>query len=434
MRPGRRLLILLSIWTLLGLSPVLWPETLPVWLLIGGLGLVSVGWDAWILRVGAPISVQRLVPGILPLGAWRDVKLRFNNPTDQTYRLTVFDHYPQPAELTGLPQTIQVIDHGWTEIVYRIRPLERGEMYFGTVQTLLDSRYRLWQRTLKLAEPMTVKVYPDFATLAQYALLATDHRITAMGIHKRRRRGEGQDFHQLREYRVGDTLRQIDWKATARTRKLIAKEYQEERDQSVVFLIDGSRRMRTRDGPLSHFDHALNAMILLAYVALHQGDAVGVQSFGGDLRWLAPKKGNGFLNTLIRTVYDLQPTLQPADYTHAASLLMTRQRKRALLVLLTNLRDEDSDELSAAIGLLKQRHVVLLASLREHVLDDLLNKPVETLPQARLYGATCHYLAARERCREKLYKQGSLILDVPPQELPIAVVNRYWDIKRSGRL
>jgi uncharacterized protein (DUF58 family) len=307
-------------------------------------------------------------------------------------------------------------------------------MYFGTVQTLLDSRYRLWQRTLKLAEPMTVKVYPDFATLAQYALLATDHRITAMGIHKRRRRGEGQDFHQLREYRVGDTLRQIDWKATARTRKLIAKEYQEERDQSVVFLIDGSRRMRTRDGPLSHFDHALNAMILLAYVALHQGDAVGVQSFGGDLRWLAPKKGNGFLNTLIRTVYDLQPTLQPADYTHAASLLMTRQRKRALLVLLTNLRDEDSDELSAAIGLLKQRHVVLLASLREHVLDDLLNKPVETLPQARLYGATCHYLAARERCREKLYKQGSLILDVPPQELPIAVVNRYWDIKRSGRL
>jgi uncharacterized protein (DUF58 family) len=175
-------------------------------------------------------------------------------------------------------------------------------------------------------------------------------------------------------------------------------------------------------------------MILLAYVALHQGDAVGVQSFGGDLRWLAPKKGNGFLNTLIRTVYDLQPTLQPADYTHAASLLMTRQRKRALLVLLTNLRDEDSDELSAAIGLLKQRHVVLLASLREHVLDDLLNKPVETLPQARLYGATCHYLAARERCREKLYKQGSLILDVPPQELPIAVVNRYWDIKRSGRL
>lgn len=434
MRPDRRLIILLSFWTLLGLLPVVWAETLPIWSVVGGLVLVLAGWDVWTLPFGAPISAQRVVSGILPLGAWCDVKLRFVNPTDQTYRLTVFDHYPQPAELTGLPQTIQVVGHGWTEMVYRIRPLERGEMHFSKIQTLLDSRYRLWQRTLKLAEPITVKVYPNFATLAQYALLATDQHITAMGIHKRRRRGEGQDFHQLREYRVGDTLRQIDWKATARTRKLIAKEYQEERDQAVVFLVDGSRRMRTRDGPLSHFDHALNAMILLAYVALRQGDAVGVQSFGGDLRWLAPKKGSSFLNTLIHTVYDLQPTLQPADYTHAASLLMTRQRKRALLVLLTNLRDEDSDELFAAIRLLKQRHVVLLASLREQVLDDLLKKPVENLSQARLYAATCHYLAARERCRGKLHKQGSLILDVPPKDLPIAVVNRYWDIKRSGRL
>lgn len=434
MRPGARLMLLLSFWTVLGMSPVVWPETLPVWLVMGSLGLAFSVWDAWTLRFDAAISAQRLVPGILPLGVWREVKLRFVNPTDQTYQLTVFDHYPQPADLTGLPQSIQVTAHGWTEMIYRIKPIERGEMHFAAVQALLDSRYRLWQRTLKLAAPMTVKVYPDFATIAQYALLATDHRVTAMGIHKRRRRGEGQDFHQLREYRVGDTLRQIDWKATARTRKLIAKEYQEERDQSVVFLVDGSRRMRTRDGPLSHFDHALNAMILLAYVALHQGDAVGVQSFGGDLRWLAPKKGNGFLNTLIRTVYDLQPTLQPADYTHVANLLMTRQRKRALLVLLTNLRDEDSDELLTALRLLNQRHVVLLASLREQALDDLLKHPVETLPQARLYAATCHYLAAREHCREKLHQQGSLILDVQPQDLPIAVVNGYWDIKRSGRL
>jgi uncharacterized protein (DUF58 family) len=396
--------------------------------------LAFAGWDAWTLRSGAAISTERLVPRILPLGVWRDVKLRFVNATDKTYQLTVFDHYPQPAELTGLPQTIQVTACGWTEIVYCMRPLERGEMHFGTLQILLDSRYRLWQRTLKLASPMTVKVYPNFSAIAQYALLTTDHCVTAIGVHKQRRRGEGQDFHQLREYRVGDALRQIDWKATARTRKLIAKEYQEERDQAVVFLLDCSRRMRTSDGPLSHFDHALNAMILLAYVALHQGDAVGVQSFGGDLRWLAPKKGQHFLNALIRSVYDLQPTLHTADYNHAASLLMTRQRKRALLVLLTNLRDEDSAELPAAIRLLNQRHVVLLVNLRERILDDILKSSVESLSQARLYAATCHYLASRGRYWEKIHQQGSLLLDVTPQDLPIALVNQYWSIKRSARL
>lgn len=162
---------------------------------------------------------------------------------------------------------------------------------------------------------------------------------------EQRRRGDGQTFLQLREYRIGDSLRQIDWKATARMRKPIARDYQDERNQTVLFLLDCSRRMRAQDDDLSHFDHALNAMILLAYVALRQGDAVGVQSFGGEQRQLAPRSGPGRLTALINAVYDLQPTIDPPDYAEAAQLILKRQRKRALIVLLTNLRDEDQAEL-----------------------------------------------------------------------------------------
>jgi uncharacterized protein (DUF58 family) len=421
-------------WTLLALVPVIWPATTRVWLAIGGLLLAFAVLDGRELWQYASLPVERQVPTALPLGVWQEVRLRLRNPFARDYCLTVFDHYPQPAELADLPQAIRVVAGSWAEIHYRIRPLERGELHFGLVQTYVDSRYGLWRRTLWLGKPLQVRIYPNFATIARYALFATHQRVTTLGIHRRRRRGEGQEFHQLREYRLGDTLQQIDWKATARTRKLISREYQEERDQVVIFLLDCSRRMRARDGALSHFDHSLNALILLSYVALQHGDAVGVYSFGGDNRWLPPQKGRGTLSTVINTLYDLQPTLQPADYAHAASLLLTRQRKRALVVVLTNLRDEDSGELQAALRWLNHRHLVLLASLRERILTETLRQPISDFQQARLYTATCHYLAARQGCREQLRRRGGLVLDVEPQELPVAVVNYYLDIKRSGRL
>ncbi len=142
----------------------------------------------------------------------------------------------------------------------------------------------------------------------------------------------------------------------------------------------------------------------------------------------------GFLATLIDTVYDLQPGLQPADYAQAAALLLTRQRKRALVVLLTNLRDEDSEELQAALHGLSRRHLFLLASLRERILGEIVRQPVQDFRQARLYAATCHYLAARRRCQENFRRLGGLLLEVEPQELPAALVNRYLEIKRGGRL
>lgn len=432
MRPDGRLIALLAVWTLTGLLPVGWPESLPAWLAGSAVLLGVAVRDGWSLRRPVPLQVERQVSPVLPVGVWSTVGLRLRSR--HACRVTVFDHYPQPGECADLPQTLWLAAEGWAELRYRIRPLERGEWTFGAVQTEVASCYGLWRRTLWLGSPLPVKVYPDFAIIARYTLLVQDNRVTALGIHKRRRRGEGQDFHQLREYRVGDSLRRIDWKATARTRKLIAREYREERDQAVVFLLDCSRRMRTRDAELSHFDHALNALILLAYVALRQGDGVGVQSFGGDSRWLAPRKGSGVLTGLIGAVYDLQPTLQAADFSQAAGLLMTRQRKRALVVVLTNLREEDGAELGPAIRLLGQRHLVLIASLRERILDDILQQPPADFRQARLYAATCHYLAARERCQEALRRQGATVLDVGPQDLPVAMVNRYWEIKRSGRL
>lgn len=433
--PAPRLLRWLAGWTLLGLPPAFWPELTGVWLLAGGLLLAVAARDAFLLRRRPPLAVERIVAPVLPLGVWRTVRLRVVNPQAEPAKLTLFDHYPAAAaEVADLPQRLTVAAGGWAELRYRLHPVVRGEWSFAPTQVLLESPCGLWRRDDRLGESETVRIVPNFAAIARYIRLTVDRREALMGIHRRRRRGEGQTFLQLREYRIGDSLRQIDWKATARTRKPIARDYQDERNQTVLFLLDCGRRMRAQDDDLSHFDHALNALILLAYVALRQGDAVGLQGFGGERRWLSPRSGPGVLTALINGVYDLQPSLEPPDYADAVQRALVRQRKRALIVLLTNLRDEDQDELRPALALLRRRHLVLIANLREPVLDELLARPIQDLSQAQMYATTCHYLLRRERVQEELRRQGGIVLDVPPTKLPAAMVNQYLDLKRGGWL
>ena len=433
--PAQRSLEWLAGWTLLGLLPAVWPGWTQGWLLAGGLLLAIAARDAFSLYRRPPLAVERHIAPALPLGVWRTVRLRVINSDPEPATLTLFDHYPTPAaEVADLPQRITVAAGGWVDVHYRLRPLVRGAWTFAPAQVLLESPHRLWQRDDRLGEPVMVRIVPDFAVIAQAIRLTVDRREALLGIHRRRRRGEGQTFLQLREYRIGDSLRQMDWKATARTRKLIARDYQDERNQTVLFLLDCGRRMRAQDDDLSHFDHALNAMILLAYVALREGDAVGLQSFGGERRWLAPRAGPGMLTTLINGVYDLQPGLAPPDYVAAVQQVLVRQRKRALIVLLTNLRDEDQNELRPAVALLRRRHLVLIANLRELILDELLVRPIHDLAQAQVYATTCHYLLRRERVQEELRRQGGIVLDVPPAGLPAAMVNQYLDLKRGGQL
>jgi uncharacterized protein (DUF58 family) len=246
------------------------------------------------------------------------------------------------------------------------------------------------------------------------------------------------EFHQLREYREGDPPRAIDWKATARTTRLIAREYEDEKDQRVLLLIDCGRRMAskddTADDPLSHFDHTLNAALLLAHVALRQGDAVGMLTMGGINRYSEPRKSVAAVHAILNRAYDLEPTLAVPDYDLAARELMRRVRRRALVILLTNLRDEDDDTLLPALRLLRTRHLVVLASMREGILGRALSTRVDSFDRAVTHAAAADYLAQRERVFRRIGAAGVTCLDVEPERLAISLVNRYLELKRAGRL
>lgn len=432
--PSKVLLALLALLTAAGIAVSFYPAYTTPWLVATGVLAAVAAMDGMLaLRLPVP-DVRRIVPGSLPLGMAYETAVQLSNASRMPLNVRVYDHFPATAQAEGLPQSVRVPGAGWAELRYRLRPIERGDAAFGRMELRLYSPFRLWQVRRFAGEPQVVRVYPDFSELTRFAVLATDHRLSQIGVLQRRRRGEGLDFHQLREYREGDTQRQIDWKATTRMGKLISREYQDERDQQVVILLDCGRRMAARDDDLSHFDQVVNAALLMAYVSLRQGDAVGLMTMSGVSRWMAPRKSAAAVNSILNRVYDLQPTGASTDYHMAAVELMQRLRKRALVVILSNLRDEDDDTVAPALKLLQSRHLVLFASLREAILSRALGARVDTFDRAITHAATAEYLRNRELMFRKLERHGAVCVDVEPADLPIALVNRYIDIKRSGRL
>ncbi|WP_454870535.1 DUF58 domain-containing protein [Pseudomonas lini] len=385
-------------------------------------------------RLPSP-RVQRQMPGSLALGRWGEVRLEVEHDFAQPLNVQIFDHVPHGLDFEQLPLSAELQPGQQSQIGYRLRPLKRGHFTFEHCEISLPSPMGLWSGKRLLNVVDNTRVYPDFARLYGGQLLAVDNWLSQLGVRQRQRRGLGLEFHQLREFREGDSLRQIDWKATARHRTPIAREYQDERDQQIMFLLDCGRRMRSQDDELSHFDHALNACLLLSYVALRQGDAVGLCTFASHQpRYLAPIKGSGQLNVLLNSVYDLDSTQCPADYLAAANQLLARQKRRALVVLVTNLRDEDDEELLAAIKRLSRQHQVLVGSLREEVLDSLRHAPVQTLPEALAYCGTVDYMNVRAELHERLSAHGVPVLDARPSELGAEMVTRYLGWKKAGTM
>ncbi|VVQ37071.1 hypothetical protein PS943_05079 [Pseudomonas fluorescens] len=385
-------------------------------------------------RLPSP-RLQRQMPGSLALGRWGEVRLAIEHDFEQPLTVQIFDHVPEGLSFENLPLSVELQPGQHSQIGYRLRPLKRGHFTFEHCEISLPSPLGLWsdKRLLNVAD--NTRVYPDFARLYGGQLLAVDNWLSQLGVRQRQRRGLGLEFHQLREFREGDSLRQIDWKATARQRTPIAREYQDERDQQIIFMLDCGRRMRSQDGELAHFDHALNACLLLSYIALRQGDAVGLSTFASDRpHYLAPVKGTEQLKVLLNSVYDLNNTQRPADYQAAASQLLARQKRRALVVLVTNLRDEDDEELLTAVKRLSKQHRVLVASLREDLLDTLRHTPVQTLPEALAYCGTVDYLNERAELHERLSAHGVPVLDARPSELGAELVTRYLGWKKAGMM
>lgn len=421
----------LSVW---GLVAGVFSLALPIW--IGALVVLAlfVGADFWWLRRCELPDVERELPDSLALGVWSDVSLKLRSNHGQTMKMQVFDKPPTSCRTRELPIEVALDAQTRARLSYKIKANERGPAEFLPPDIRIGAPMGLLMRQVEHGPAQPIRVLPNFKAVSRYVLLATANRVGTLGVRKLRRRGSGMEFSHLRDYRQGDLSRQIDWKASARRNKIIAREYEDERNQQIVFMLDCGRRMRAQDGDLSHFDHCLNATLLLTHVALKQGDSAALSTFGGQKLWVPRQKGPGGMTAVLEKIYDLQTTTAPSDYSVAARRLSALQRRRSLVVLLTNLYDQDNAELLEAVALLRQRHVVLVVSLREAAVDQSIARSVDDFGAALNVASGHQYLAHREHTHQTLSARGVLLLDTPPEELSVALVNRYLAIKGSGLL
>lgn len=434
MSPTHRLPVLACAWLLLGAVTVLVPPLQSSWLWLGGVAAVCALVDGVRVWRFPALGLRRRLPGRFAQGEPGEVGLFVSNEGGLPAQLELFDGIPQRSVAEALPWSGEVPARQELRVFYQVTVSERGEAVFGRVRVRRLSPWGLWFRNTAHLAAETVKVYPNYEPVVRFALLAMQHRESPMGIVRRPRAGSSRDFHQLRDYRDGDPLAQIDWKASSRRQMLISRDYQEQRDQSVVFLLDTGRRMRALDGGVPQFDHVLNAVLLVAYMALKQGDSVAVKSFGGSDRWLPPVKGSHAMPVLLNHLYDYQTTAAPSDFPGAVEQLMARQQRRSLVILLTNLRGEDGKELLPAMQVLGSRHLVLLASMREGVVEEAIAEPVRSFSSALKFLAADRYVQERREIIAGLTASGVFALDTTAKEFPVALANSYFDIKAAGRL
>ncbi|HEY8962056.1 MAG TPA: DUF58 domain-containing protein, partial [Luteolibacter sp.] len=421
MQPTGRTLGGVGAWALAGLIPSFWPALAIPWWIVGGAMLGGFVIDLLRLRLSPGVEISRRLPGRFALGEPGEVRLTLRNAGKRSLFLDLFDGIPPGADAPTMPWSGEIPAHREIRVFHPVKLVQRGEVEFGRVHARLLSPWKFWLRRTRHGAIETAKVYPNYEPVVRYALLAMQHRENPMGIVHRPKAGSSREFRQLRDYREGDSFAQVDWKATSRRQTLISRDWQEQRNQSIVFLVDTGRRMRAMDGDLPQFDHCLNAILLVSHIALRQGDQIGVLSFGGTNRWLPPLKGAHAMPVLLNHLYDFQTTPQPSDFAEAAAQLMARQRRRSLVIVLTNLRGEDGHELIPALQALQSKHLVLLASLRERSIEEAKTRPVRVFSDALKFAAADRYFAERREVLAELGARGVLTLDIAAQELAIGL-------------
>ena len=432
--PRKRLLALAGVPLLLALLAMFSDGLLWLWQAGLGFALVLSIADLWLVRGMPTPKVQRQVHANLAQGSRQQVTLRVHNPGRSSLAIGLHDHHPQDFHVEGLPAQLLLQERERASVSYTVVPHVRGDHEFGQTDISLRSPLGLWSRVQRIDNPLPVRVFPNFGELSHFALLAQRNRLSDAGVRRRQRRGAGSDFHQLREYQEGDDLRQIDWKATGRYRRLISREYQDEQNQQLFFLLDCGQRMRHSDGQQQHLDAALNGMLLAAHVAAKQGDAVGFMTFAGDSRYVPPRKGGGTVPALLRAAYDVQSTPRAADYLRLADEFIAKHLRRALVVLITNTRDGDHEDLLMAVRLLQKKHLVIVADLRESALENALEERIQTQADALRFHTASALRESREATHTAMRHKGVVVLDLMPEQLPLALINEYFEVKRAGSL
>jgi len=435
--PTRRLAVAAALcapfWLLSTLPLLRW---LPVLALV--VLAIAVVLDIAFLPAVSDVAVDRLIEPTVGVGDETELRYRVTSEWGRPLHVSLHDALPA-SHLSGGVDTEErrLEPRGALELVGTVTGVARGEALLGDVALRARSTLGLVARTLRYERDDTVLVAPSLAGVRRFRWLAVHQRLAAVGVRNTPRRGEGRTFANLRDYVVGDDPRHIDWKASARRGRPITREYTIEQSQTVYLLVDAGRSMTQLAGEFSRFEYALSSALVLADVASTAGDRVGAMVFDDQVRALVPaQRGRAALQALRTALVPVQPTLVEPDYAAAFRTLAVRQRKRALLVLLTDVIDARAARaLLAHLTRGASRHLALVVALRNEALLAAA-RPTGDAGVRALYtsAAAEELIAERATALQRMRDAGVVVLDVAPDAMAAAIVNQYLELKARGAL
>lgn len=448
--PTGRFYQLLLLGLLIPLLMALMPSG-PLWaswvlVLLYDLGVVAIATLDHRRTARWQIQVERNCEPRLSIGRENPIHLKItvgSGPKNASKsQLRIRDLFPPDFQADQETLTVAIGTHTLTELTYHVFPPQRGAYKWSGLALRQNSPWGLLCRSWRLPVLTDVDVYPDLIGLR---LLSVRLSLEASGSLRRRRHAlGGTEFSELRDYNVGDDLRLLDWKATARRGRPLVRLLEPERDQPLIILLDRGRLMTAQVAGLKRFDWALNATLSLALAGLSRGDRVGVCVFDNDIHtWVGPQPGQSHLSHILGQVYNLEPVMTESDYVAVVSRVLNQYTRRALVVLLTDIVDDiASSELLAAMARLSPRFLPFCVALRDPQVDALAHRPLTTTDQRladqvqELYrqSVALDLMQQRRVAFAKLKQQGVMVLDAPANTISERLVDSYLLLKARNRL
>ena len=434
--PTRRAVLLFACLAPVGLLGYVTPLVLDVLVLLNVALVLLIVADGRAAVAPACLDVAREGAESFTVGRETACTYRWRNPATRGARLLVRESRPEIIGGTLPRRTLLVPAGGTVRDALPVIPRHRGRESGGWLAVRSRGPLGLAQRQGRIDLPWSVTVYPSLPASRLKASVAEAVRRRESGLATLRRPGEGRLFESLREWVPGDDTRHIDWKATARRRKVIARQFEEERRQQVMLVLDAGRLLTAEVGGEARMEHVIRAALWLAFAANYHDDNVGLMVFADTVRhYVAPQRGRRGLRQVLDVLATTQPALVEPDYPAAFRYLAVRNRKRALTVFFTDVIDRFASEaLVSHVGSLRPRHLPLVVTLRNPDLDRAAVRRPPTVAEAYRKAAAEELLAARGDALAEMRRIGAVVLDVPPEAASRAVVEQYLELKRRGRL
>lgn len=416
-----------------------WPRPMLRWAtLIYDLALIAAAiFDAWSSKLPARVRVERHFGGRFAVGAETEVRVEIVNQTPHDLSLIVKDEYPAEMKLAGSREArIDVEAQTSASLIYELKPPKRGRFEFGSIAVRFRSRWRLVWRPMLVEMPMTVKVYPNMRRAREVELRALGTRSFVAARRKSQWRGEGREFESLRDYVRGDEMRHISWTATARRGKLVTRQYQMERDQTILIMLDTGRLMTARIETETKLDSAVHATLALMSAAARAGDHAGLLVFGRRIKtFLPPKRGPEHLDSALEALHAIEPEMIEPSYSRAFEFAAANSRRRSLVVVLTDLVDEEgSRELLSSLKLLRPRHLPLVVTIADRDLKSVVRAIPQNERELFTQSVAEEIMYQREAALRLVESQGGLALDVTAAALAPRLLETYLRVKERGLL